>query len=69
MVYEQDKKSRSRNRSNNAGQPVYGPPPQPDMTRPLGPVPGRAYGGWGEELERQRVQAASRLAPAPRCMW
>ena len=31
---------------------------EPDLTRPLGP--GMAYGGWGEELERQRVMAASR---------
>lgn len=69
MVYDHDNKSRSRKRSNPAGQAVYGPPPaQPDTTRPLGPVPSPAYGRWGEELERQRMQAASRSAAAHHCI-
>ncbi|KAA6424385.1 MAG: hypothetical protein FRX49_05597 [Trebouxia sp. A1-2] len=47
--------------------PRHSEPPgtgmRPGMTRPLGP--GMAYGRWGEELERQRITAASRrTAPA-----
>ena len=42
--------------------PRHSEPPEtgtrPDMTQPLGP--GMAYGRWGEELERQRIIAASR---------
>lgn len=42
--------------------PRHSEPPgtgmRPGMTRPLGP--GMAYGRWGEELERQRITAASR---------
>lgn len=47
--------------------PRHSEPPEtgmrPDMTRPLGP--GMAYGRWGEELERQRIIAASRRTAPP----
>ena len=60
MVMDHDSKPRSRKRSSSTGQPVYGPPLQPDRTRPLGPVPSGAYGRWDKELQRQRMQAATR---------
>ena len=44
---------RHSEQSDNGMQPAW-----PDTTRPLGP--GMAYGRWGEELERQRIMAASR---------
>lgn len=60
MVMDQDKRRRNNKRSRDMGQPAQSPQPQPDRTRPLGPVPSMAYGRWGEELERQRIEAANR---------
>lgn len=57
MVMDGKKQERGRGfGSRYSDQPDSGT--RPDLTRPLGP--GMAYGGWGEELERQRIMAASR---------
>lgn len=44
--------------------PRHSEPPEtgmrPEITSPLGP--GMAYGRWGQELERQRIIAATRSA-------
>ena len=57
MVMDGKKQERGRGFGPRySDQPDSGP--RPDLTRPLGP--GMAYGRWGEELERQRIMAASR---------
>ena len=60
MVMEGKKQERGRGFGPRySDQPDSGT--RPDLTRPLGP--GMAYGRWGEELERQRIMAASRCLP------